>query len=513
MLSNRYLSLDLNAHCVILTAILLLAPIKALAESGNTNHTRPNIVFLMSDDQCTYSLGCYGNEDVKTKNIDNLARDGMVFDNHYDTTAICMASRANVLTGLYEFKTGCNFNHGALVRNKWQQSYPVLLRKAGYLTAFAGKIGIEVADAPGGKSRLPEDDFDMWGAGPGQTHYDTKKNKSMAHYAAEYPHASRAYGAFGRDFIKMATDKKQPFCLSISFKAPHRPVQPDPQDDDVYKGQKFAKPENYGRQHGEHFSMQSRQGRQYERFHSWNYSDDYDGVMAKYHQQIFAVDAAVGMIRDALKEFSADKNTVIIFTSDNGFFCGSHGYGSKVLPYEEASRVPLIVFDPRHPSSGRHQRCESLTGNVDFAPTILRLAGLEIPKACDGEDLMKLLDDPADEIHPWLPLINVWGPSSVHSLSVVTKDWKYIYWPSEAKNMKATEELYDTGGDPLELSELAKDPRYADDLARMRRVYNQALDAWKKEAVPFHGYQPFGKIFDPKLPWTAKAPLLKNFGR
>ena len=94
-------------------------------------------------------------------------------------------------------------------------------------------------------------------------------------------------------------------------------------------------------------------GRQYERFGSWNYDKDYDGVMAKYHQQIYAIDVAVGMIRDALNEQGVADNTVIIYTSDNGFLCGSHGYGSKVLPYEEASRVPLLMFDPRHKNSGK----------------------------------------------------------------------------------------------------------------------------------------------------------------
>ena len=102
----------------------------------------------------------------------------------------------------------------------------------------------------------------------------------MAAYADKYPHSSRAYGAFGSDFIRDSAKGDKPFCLSISFKAPHKPATPDPKDDAVYKGKKFTKPANYGREYGEHFSDQSKQGRQFERFHSWNYSDDYDGVMA-----------------------------------------------------------------------------------------------------------------------------------------------------------------------------------------------------------------------------------------
>ena len=165
-----------------------------------------------------------------------------------------MASRATIFTGMFEYKTGCNFEHGALLREHWEKSYPVLLRGAGYMTAVAGKFGFEVTDTPGKKGVLPEDDFDRWGGGPGQTHYETAKNKSMAKYAKEYPHSTRSYGVFGQDFIKDAAGAKKPFCLSISFKAPHQPVTPDPLDDDVYAGKKFRKPENYGREHGEHFS-------------------------------------------------------------------------------------------------------------------------------------------------------------------------------------------------------------------------------------------------------------------
>ena len=456
---------------------------------------RPNIIFLMADDQATYSMGCYGTPGAKTPNLDQLAAEGMVFDNHYDTTAICMASRANVMTGMYEYKTGCNFEHGALMRGHWEKSYPMLLRQAGYQTAFAGKFGFEVTDRPGKKGELPEEDFDRWGGGPGQTSYVTKKNASMAAYADEYPHSTLSYGAFGRDFINEVAEGNQPFCLSISFKAPHHPVQPDPKFDNVYAGANFTKPGNFGRENGQHLAPQSRLGRQYERFHSWNYSTKYDETMALYYQQIYAIDVAVGMIRDALKSAGVSDNTVIIYTSDNGFMNGSHGYGSKVIPYEESSRVPLIVLDPRNANSGKGLRCDALTGNVDFAPTILRLAGISVPETIDGADLMTLYRDPGETIHSSLPLINVWGPDVVNSLGVVTKRWKYIYWPHEIGDHPPTEELFETEADPLELQNLATDADATNDLVRMRALYDKLVDDWKTNAVPYHDYQPFGDVF------------------
>jgi len=454
---------------------------------------RPNIVFLLTDDQTCYSLGCYGNDDVSTPNMDALAAEGMAFDNYYNTTAICMASRASIMTGMFEYKTGCNFEHGPMMREHWEKSYPILLRKAGYTTAIAGKFGFTVADKPKAKGILPEKDFDRWGGGPGQTNYQTAKNKSMAEkYAKKFPHSSRSYGAFGSDFIRDSAKGDKPFCLSISFKAPHKPATPDPLDNAIYKGKKFARPGNYGREYGEHFAKQSKQGRQFERFHSWNYSDDYDNVMATYHQQIYAVDVAIGMIRKALKEAGVAENTVIIFTSDNGFLCGSHGYGSKVLPYEESARAPLIMFDPRHSNSGKKLRSESLTGNVDIAPTILDLAGLPTPDNADGKSLRPIYANPAAENHVSLPLINVWGPRACHALAVVTKDLKYIYWSYAKPGYEAAEEFYDTKNDPLELSNVIGTHKDAD---QMRQLYDRHLDHWKKHAVPYHNYQPYAEIF------------------
>ena len=145
---------------------------------------KPNIIFLLSDDQSTYSLGCYGNKDVKSPELDRLADDGMVFDRHYDTTAICMASRASVMTGMFEYKHGTNFSHGDMLLKTWEKTYPVMLRKHGYRTAFAGKFGFDLREGPNGK-RLPcpkkisisgEEDR-------GRRIIPRAKNESMKHYA------------------------------------------------------------------------------------------------------------------------------------------------------------------------------------------------------------------------------------------------------------------------------------------------------------------------------------------
>jgi arylsulfatase A-like enzyme len=425
-----------------------------------------------------------------------------------------MASRATVMTGMYEYKTGCNFSHGDMLADIWQKSYPVFLREAGYMTAFAGKFGFYLETAAGEeKPVLPAADFDRWGGGPGQTSYETKKNESMKAYAEEYPHSTRSYGAFGCDFIRDAAQAGKPFCLSISFKAPHKPARPDPKFNSVYAGKKFKKPDNFGRENGTHFSEQSRQDRQYTRFYEWNYADKYDEVMAFYHQQVYAIDVAVGMIREALEEQGVADNTVIIYTSDNGFFCGSHGYGSKVLPYEESARVPMIIFDPRHPSSGKKLRSGALTGNIDFAPTLLKLAGLPISENMDGGDLMKLYSDPHESIHESLALMNVWGKAPTHALAVVTKDMKYIYSGYAAEGFEPTEELYHLVRDPLELTNQAQNPESSSAMQEMRKIYDRHLALWQAEAVPHNDYQRYGKLFDRNVSWRDKEALLIKPGK
>ena len=478
-----------------IVALFFVSTLFAGVAGAKSLESCPNIIYLMADDQNVGSVGCYGNPEVVTPNMDKLGTDGVIFGRHYNTTAICMASRATVFTGMYEYKTGTNFSHGDMKPEVWEKSYPVLLREAGYLTAFAGKFGMLVE----GKG-LCETDFDFWGGAPGQSSYVTKTNKSMAKYAKDYPHSTLSYGAFGQDVIRAAVKEEKPFCLSISFKAPHRPVSPDPKFDDVYAGKTFTKPANFGRAAGEHLSPQSKQGRQYPRFQEWGYDTDYDGVMAKYYQLIYAIDVAIGMIRDELEAQGVADNTVIIYTSDNGYICGAHGYASKVLPMEEASRAPLMIFDPPSPSAGKQLRSPALTGNIDFAPTILELAGLPVPENMDGHSLLPLLKNPVSDIREQMIFVNVWGPEATTSLTCLTKEWKYTYWWYGDSRMEPTEELFHLGKDPFEMTNLAGNPEAAPMLKSMRKRYDAELNRWKEQAVSYNDYEQFGVLFERTVP-------------
>lgn len=462
----------------------------------------PNIIFFFTDDQAYDTQRDYGNPDVKTPNIDQLADAGLVFLRHYNTTAICMASRANVMTGQYEYKSGCNFQHGPLGTKQWSTSYPILLKQAGYRIGFGGKFGFSVSDDKNTvkkEGEVAKNDFDFWVGGPGQTSFKTAENKSLAAYAEEYPHSTRAYGAASIDFIRESVNKKEPFCMSVFFKAPHRPVEPDPMFDDIYKDTEFRKLPNYGREAGEHLALQSREGRQYPRFFEWGYSQEetYQEALRKYNQLIYGVDYSIGMVLKELKELGIDDNTVIIFSSDNGYFNGSHGLGSKVLPYEEGARTPLIIVDPRHEKSGKIRKTGSLSGNVDIPATILEIAGIDIPSIYDGKSLLPVLDDSKIQVRASLPIVQVWGPDATHCLAVMDHQYKYIYWyyKDVEKSLKPTEELYDLKKDPYEMQNLVDNPDSQSQLNKMRKLYDKRLEHWKTEGVKYNDYEKYGELF------------------
>ncbi|WP_289054291.1 sulfatase family protein [Carboxylicivirga marina] len=511
---RRHFNLQLTVFAVF---YLLVTALCFEAEAQE----RPNIIFLLADDHSYLSAGFNGNKVIKTPNLDKLSAQGLVFDNYYNTTSICMASRAQIMTGMLEYKTACNFTHGSLTKEQYELSYPVLLRKAGYKVAFAGKFGFPVTEGISNSighhtyDLLPIDQFDEWRGGIGQTEYETAKNKYMQMYADDYPHSSRAYGAWAANFIKENTNSKQPFCLSLSFKAPHLPSVPDPMFDEVYAGIEIPMPENYGIANGRHLAEQAQNGRQRLRlFRNYGYesADAYQESVKKYYQLIYGVDYAVGMIMKALKESGQDKNTVIIYTSDNGYHLGAHGFGGKVLPYEEAAKAPFIYFDPRHKKMNKGTRTASLVGNIDVAPTILALAQLEIPFNMDGKSLLPIVDNPKKSMRSYLPVMNMFGAAPTHVLSIQSDKIKYIYWAYGGNGMKPTEELFDKEKDPLEMKNEVNNPVYKRQLEQLQSYYDQEVLKIKKEGVDYNNYQFYKQYFDRHISWENKKVILpKNY--
>ncbi len=482
------------------------------AFSSFAKDDRPNIILFLADDQTRISTGVYGNKQVKTPNMDKLATNGAIFANNYATTTICMASRACILTGMYEYKTGCNFDKGDLYRSKFEKSYPVILRENGYFTGIAGKVGLDIKDDIDNKKLVGDDSlganyFDWFAGGSGQTQYETSKNKHIAKYAKEYPHSTRAYGAAMKDFIAQALESGKPFCLSMSFKAPHTPMIPDPFFNDVYKDTIWERPANAGWENAKHLSLQARLGRQYLDYSRAYFKENaFQQTSRLYHQLIHGVDYAIGMVLDELEKQGIADNTIIMITSDNGYSCSAHGFGGKVLPYEEATKTPLIIYDPRAEKADTIWR-NAVTANIDIAPTILDYAGVAIPENMDGKSLRNVVVKPEERVRKELALYQLWGSLPTVAMSIVTEDFKYIYYPY-AEKIEAGEELYDLRNDRLETENLINNPEYKSTLDDMKAFYAVHFKKYQDENVKRDSYESFATIFNQDLDWGEKKKVV-----
>lgn len=221
------------------------------------------------------------------------------------------------------------------------------------------------------------------------------------------------------------------------------------------------------------------------------------------------------MIREELERQGLAHNTVIIFTSDNGYNSGSHGFGDKVIPYEEGSKAPLIIYDPRSSKQNTGKTSAAVTANVDMTATIFALSGVPAPEGMDGKSLLSLLENPAGSVRDWLPLFNFWGVPSAQSMAVVSTEWKYIHWyyggsseSGKGRTMKPTEELYHLDRDRIEMTNVAGDSTYETPLAAARAAYDAELVAMKASVFEGHGYGPYPILFDRMTAWAEKEPLL-----
>jgi autotransporter-associated beta strand protein len=474
----------------------------------------PNMVFIMSDDHVGMAMGNMNHPDhpeILTPNMDLLASRGVRFDRAYANTSICRPSRATTISGLYEYKHVTNFTSdspNSFATSLWNESYPLLLKNNGYRIGFAGKLGF------GMELSEPEysAQFDKWGGfdGDEQGSYVTAENSALSSYAAEYPHVSRALGAFGQDFIAESVAAGEPFCLTLFPKAPHLPNDTiDPLDlhkyDDVTP---LVRPTtwDYGTYASE-LPTQPKLARAHQR--RWLDDETYQGFALGYYRLVSGLDAAIGMVLQSLEERGLAHNTVVIYTSDNGYFLGAHGgLHDKVLPHEEGSRIPLIVYDPRAPLMTVGQTSDAIVGSIDFAPTLLTYAGTAIPANMDGIPLQPLVKTPGGSVRDAMLLIQNWAARDddmSRALAVVTEQYKYTFWPYGDPNVTPTEEIYDIPADPFETNNVAATVD-STTLNQLRSYHAGYVQQWR-DNVPagVTGYERMGDIFDRTIPYTAKT--------
>ncbi|HET9486077.1 MAG TPA: sulfatase [Chryseosolibacter sp.] len=434
---------------------------------------KPNIIFLLTDDHRWDALGIMGNTIIQTPNLDRLAKEGIYFRNAYVTTAICAVSRASILTGQYLSRHGIadfttSFDSVAL-----HNTYPILLKKAGYTIGFVGKYGV------GKPGEQPKDLYDFWDCSNKiQPDYEMKDDSGNYLH-----HTDKVAGDVKRFLDQMGS--REPFCLSVSFKAPHvqdndrRQFIASPEYKSYYADVTIPVPETadpkYWNQFPDFFRTDKNIARE-----RWKMrfatQEMYQESVKNYYRLLTHVDDVVG---DLLKQLEAEglaDNTVIIFTGDNGMYLGEHGLAGKWYGHEESIRVPLIIYDPRKDMAMKGIACDNIALNIDVAPTILNLAGVRAPKAMQGVDLVGLAEgNDLPERRDFFYEHTFMGSPGIPKVEgVVSLEMKYMKFIEHDY-----EELYDLKADRLEKKNLAGEEEYERELERWRKRYIELKESVK----------------------------------
>lgn len=429
---------------------------------------QPNIVLLLTDDQRADCLSCVGHPHLKTPNLDRLAREGTLFPNAFVTTSICCVSRASIMTGKLCRHHGVGDFNTPLAPAHLAATFPAVCKKAGYRTGCFGKWGI------GGPP--PKDVFDVWNATGGQgVYFENVDGKQV--------HNSELLARRAEKFLR-EQPRDQPFCLVVLYKSPHDPYQPDPADAELFKDVTFARPKTFTPAHFEALPEFLRTSEARIRFdRHCPTPEKYQEFVRQYLRCVAGMDRSVGRILKVLDDLKLADDTIVVFSSDNGFCLGEHGLIEKWFLYEESIRVPLIVRYPRLPEASRGKRPDSMALNIDIAPTVLDLAGIAPPKGMDGRSLKPLMlgEKAAWREHFFYEHHYHHGGKIPRTEGVRTKDWKYVTY-FDVK--PAHEGLYDLKNDPGEERNLANEAGSRDKLEELRRLHQQEVRRLPPPVLP-----------------------------
>lgn len=479
---------------------------------------RPNIIFIMSDDHGYQAISAYQNHLTVTPNIDRLAEEGMVFDKAFVTNSLCAPSRAVILTGKHSHLNGFKMNADTFDGS--QVTVPKILQENGYQTGIFGKWHLK-SDPTG---------FDTWKILIGQGEYYNPVFRTAEGKETETGYVTDLITDHSIEWMKKAERKDEPFFLVCQHKAPHREWLPREDHFDEFLSQEFPEPstlfddyagrgtaakeaemriyEHMGITNDNKIKPSVAQAKGYEDFLQWysgNYrynldrmneeqraawdaaydpvNEDfknrkftkeelirwkYQRYMQDYLGTIASVDGNVGRILDYLEESGLSDNTIVIYTSDQGFFLGEHGWFDKRFMYEESFRTPLLVRwpDKIKPDS----RNNDLVQNLDYAPTLLEMAGVSVPEEMQGRSMVPLMEE--DEDLSWRGALyyHYYEYPGIHGvkrhLGARSDRYKLIHFYHDIDEW----ELYDLERDPDEMVNVYDDPEYTDIKKEMHLV-------------------------------------------
>lgn len=490
-----------------------VAAVSCTSQSAKQEAERPNILFIMSDDHAYQAISAYGYGLNETPNIDRLAKEGAIFTRACVTNSISAPSRAVLLTGKHSFVNGKVDNTQPF---DWDQpNFPKLLQVNGYQTAMIGKIHLD---------GIPQG-FDFSMVLPGQGHYYNPDFLINGERVRKEGYCTDIITDAVLDWLKNKRDPDKPFCLLYHHKAPHRNWLPAPEYLNLYDEKTFEPPINFFDDYKGRGRAAKEQEMEIARHMQWghdfklivdpkgdttNFVQDlkrmnpeqranwmaayesenqkflnnmpegkelalwkFNRYIKDYLRTIKSVDDGVGKVLDYLKENGLEENTIVVYTSDQGFYLGEHGWFDKRFMYEESFRTPLLVRYPKEIKAGI--KIDKLVQNLDFAPTLLDYAGVEIPEEMQGESFRNLASGKTDQ---WRDAVyyTYYEYPAVHMVKrhygIATERYKLIHFYYDIDEW----ELYDLEKDPHEMHNVYGDPAYAE----VRQMMHKRLEELRK---------------------------------
>ena len=443
-----------------------------------SNQDRPNLLFIMSDDHAAHAISAYGSRINETPHLDRIANNGMRFDAAFCTNSICTPSRAAILTGTYNHVNGATTLDTPLDNSQW--TFPQSLQEAGYYTGIIGKwhLGHGPGADPVG--------FDFWRILPGQGHYDNPVMLEANGKVVER-------GGYVTDLITddcvdfIEEHKDEPFALFCHHKASHRTWDPAPRHFTLYDDVDIPEPATFRDDlDGRAEVIKSVKMHMMdldpitdlkalvpaeltrEEEIEWRYQR----YIKDYLRVVAAMDEGIGRLLDKLEEEGLADNTIVVYTSDQGFFLGDHGWFDKRLMYEESLGMPLLIQYPRRVNPGTTS--DDIVVNVDFGPTLLDLMGVEIPGHVQGRSFAPILDGERPEDWPQSMYYRYWmhrdgAHNTPAHYGVRTRTHKLICYYNDPLGQLGANgpadpiewEMFDLVKDPLEVNNVIADPSYA----------------------------------------------------
>lgn len=489
---------------------------------------RPNIIFIMSDDHAYQAISAYGSDLIKTPNIDRIAEEGMLFEKAFVTNSICAPSRAVILTGKHSHLNGLVDN--SVHFDSTQMTFPKVLRENGYKTAMIGKWHLK--SEPTG--------FDFWKVLPDQGHYYNPEFRTPEGMVLDSGYVTDLITDFAIDWLDEVKDDGAPFMLMYQHKAPHREWLLTEENYKEYTQKEFPEPESlfddyqgrgraakeaemristhmgvtsdnkiqpkiaeklghkdflswYSNAYHNNLDRMSKEERAAwekvygpinEEFEKANLQGDelvkwkYQRYMQDYLGSIASVDENVGRLMDYLEENGLAENTIIVYTSDQGFYLGEHGWFDKRFMYEESFRTPLMIKWPGVIKAG--SKNSDLVQNLDFAETFLEAAGVSIPEEMQGKSMVPLLKGEKVEWRDAL-YYHYYEYPGIHAVKrhngVRTDRYKLIHFYYDIDEW----ELYDLEKDPHEMNNVYEDPAYAEVKTAMHQKLDELMKQYKDE--------------------------------